>query len=62
MTTVPETWRKTSRSSTNTNCVEVSNLGAVRDSKNPNGPRLPGAARLVAAVKAGNLRPAAETT
>lgn len=38
--TVPERWRKSSRSQNTTNCVEVSNLGAVRDSKNPAGPAL----------------------
>ncbi len=35
------TWRKSSRSSTQTNCVEVRrDLGAVRDSKHPGGPVL----------------------
>lgn len=53
MTTVPERWRKSSRSSTSTDCVEVSNRGRVRDSKNPTGPQLRGAAGLLAAVKAG---------
>lgn len=33
------TWRKASRSDT-TNCVELANTGAVRDSKNPTGPVL----------------------
>jgi hypothetical protein len=37
-----------------TQCVEVANVGAVRDSKNPGGPVLPvDVAVLVAAVKAG---------
>ncbi|MBM7770356.1 hypothetical protein JOD54_000560 [Actinokineospora baliensis] len=36
------TWRKSTRSSNGTNCVEVRNdLSAVRDSKNPDGPALP---------------------
>lgn len=55
MTTVPERWRKSTRSSANTDCVEVSNLGSVRDSKNPAGLKLAGAAGLVAAAKAGQL-------
>lgn len=52
MTTVPEQWRKSSSSGPDTDCVELSNTGAVRDSKNPDGPRLTGGiAGLVAAVK-----------
>ncbi|OLF05316.1 hypothetical protein BLA60_36400 [Actinophytocola xinjiangensis] len=49
-------WRKSTRSQNTTNCVEVSNLGAIRDSKNPGGPTLPGAGALLAVVKAGALR------
>ena len=39
----PVTWKKSSRSSGNGQCVEWADLGgavAVRDSKNPNGPAL----------------------
>lgn len=36
-----ERWRKSSRSGSNSNCVELRHDGlAVRDSKNPDGPRL----------------------
>lgn len=57
MTTVPGTWRKSSRSAQDTNCVEVrSDLDAVRDSKNPTGPRIAGDVRaLVQAIQAGRL-------
>jgi Domain of unknown function (DUF397) len=35
------TWRSSSRSGGSNNCVEIrGDLGAVRDSKNPNGPAL----------------------
>ena len=41
MDTTIDRWRKSRRSSgQNGNCVELSNLGAVRDSKNPEGPIL----------------------
>jgi hypothetical protein len=33
-------WRKSSRSSGEDTCVELANVGAVRDSKNPAGPVL----------------------
>lgn len=53
MTTVPnEVWRKSSFSGQDSDCVEVSNRGRVRDSKHPTGPQLRGAAGLLAAVKA----------
>jgi hypothetical protein len=57
MTTVPQSWRKSSRSQNTNSCVEVSNtLGEFRDSKNPEGPTLVGdAAALIAAVKGGQL-------
>lgn len=57
MTTVPERWRKSSRSGQDTNCVELGSSGAaVRDSKNPDGPRLIlEVGDLLAAVKADRL-------
>ena len=50
-------WRKSSRSSSQTNCVEIVNtLDAVRDSKNPAGPvLLAPLGELITAVKAGKL-------
>ncbi|WP_232778709.1 DUF397 domain-containing protein [Carbonactinospora thermoautotrophica] len=54
-------WRKSSRSGSN-NCVEVANVRgfvAVRDSKNPDGPRLvftrSGWAAFAAGLKAGDF-------
>ena len=56
MRTIRERWRKSSRSSAQTNCVEVSNLGAVRDSKNPVGPiLLVDLAPMLTTVKSGRL-------
>jgi hypothetical protein len=56
--TVPQDntkWRKSVRSE-NTACVELHPGGAVRDSKNPDGPRLAvGIGALVFAVKAGRF-------
>lgn len=53
------TWRKSTYSGTadsNVDCVEVAAHGAVRDSKNPDGPVLSGdITALVAAVKAGRI-------
>jgi hypothetical protein len=51
------TWRKSSRSGGNNGaCVELANLGAVRDSKNPTGPTLRvHLAHLLAAARAGRL-------
>ena len=49
-------WRKASRSVPQGECIELAYLGAVRDSKNPTGPRLSvprsSLAAFVAAVKA----------
>jgi Domain of unknown function (DUF397) len=54
MTTASERWRKARASAQTDNCIELSSLGAVRDSKNPNGPSLRGVDRpgLLAAAKA----------
>ena len=51
------TWRKSRRSAGNGGqCVELANVGAVRDSKNPNGPALAVDLReFLAAVKTGNV-------
>ena len=51
------TWRKSTRSSNDQNCVEVRNLlDQVRDSKNPVGPVLRGEiTMLVRAVKDGRF-------
>src|SRR5262249_4963280 len=53
------TWRKSSRSGGNGGaCVELANLGAVRDSKNPTGPALRiDLPDLVATAKNGRLDP-----
>lgn len=50
------TWRKSSRSGSQTNCVELGSTGAVRDSKNPTGPTLTADLHvLLAAVRAGRV-------
>lgn len=49
-------WRTSSRSGGNGHCVELNYLGAVRDSKNPDGPVLrTDLGGLLAAVKAGRF-------
>ena len=52
-------WRKSSHSGGNNECVEVGfvgGVGAIRDSKNPDGPVLiADVGRLVAAIKAGTI-------
>jgi hypothetical protein len=53
------TWRKSTYSGTSdndANCVELASQGAVRDSKNPNGPVLSvEITALLAAVKTGQI-------
>jgi hypothetical protein len=50
------TWRKSSRSGSETNCVELANTGAVRDSKNPTGATLTvDLSILMAAVRTGRF-------
>lgn len=53
----PPRWRKSSRSASQ-GCVELAHtFGAVRDSKNPGGPKLTVDVHvLLAAVKAGRVR------
>jgi hypothetical protein len=50
-------WRKSSKSDTGAQCVEVRNdLAAVRDSKNPDGPTLTvDLTRLLTTVRGGRL-------
>lgn len=57
MMTVPDDWRKSSRSTQSNSCVEVSRLrSAVRDSKNPAGPMLAiDLTGMIAAVRNGTL-------
>jgi hypothetical protein len=59
MKTVPEVgdkWRTSSYSAQQTDCVELHPDGAVRDSKNPDGPVLATSlSGLLSAVKAGHL-------
>ena len=51
----PTPWKKSTRSATESNCVELAHaLGAVRDSKNPTGPALAvDLGEFVTAVKTG---------
>jgi Domain of unknown function (DUF397) len=57
MTNGPHRWRKSSRSGTGTNCVELAaTLDRVRDSKNPTGPTLRvDLTTFLADVKSGNV-------
>jgi hypothetical protein len=57
MTNGPHRWRKSTRSGTGTNCVELAaTLDRVRDSKNPHGPTLRvDLTAFLADVKSGNV-------
>jgi hypothetical protein len=57
MTNGPHRWRKSSRSGTGTNCVELAaTLDRVRDSKNPTGPTLQvDLTAFLTDVKSGNV-------
>lgn len=57
METVPDDWRKSSRSTQSDSCVEVrKDLAAIRDSKNADGPMLAiGLSGMLAVVKSGML-------
>jgi hypothetical protein len=49
-------WRKSSWSASQSNCVELSKTGAVRDSKNPTGPILTAdLGAFLVAIKAGQF-------
>lgn len=56
MMTVPVSWRKSSFSAQETDCVEVAGtLGAVRDTKNPHVTLSVDVRALVSVVRAGRL-------
>lgn len=49
-------WKKSTRSGSTSNCIELAAAGAVRDSKNPTGPALHvDLIPMLVAIKAGNF-------